>query len=67
MKKKTGENLLVAKAFNGRVIVSWLAHCLQDSLQSHPDHEILLLSAAAMSLDLIVPCACYIPGRDHRG
>lgn len=49
VKKKSGENLFTAKAYNGRVILMWLTHCLLDSEQHNPDHEILVLTCAAMS------------------
>ncbi|CAL1168318.1 unnamed protein product [Cladocopium goreaui] len=49
VKKKTGEILLTAKAFNGRVIVMWLNHCLLDAVQRNPDHQILVLTSVAMS------------------
>ena len=50
VKKKTGEILLTAKAFNGRVIVMWLNHCLLDAVQRNPDHQILVLTSVAMKL-----------------
>ena len=50
VKKKSGEILLTAKAFNGRVIVMWLNNCLLDALQSNPDHEMLILTSVAMNL-----------------
>ena len=50
MKQKNGDGLLVTKAYNARVIVSWLAHCLHDALQTHPDHETLLIASECMIL-----------------
>ena len=54
MKKKTGENLLTLKAYNGRVILMWLTHCLLDAEQHSPDHEILVLTCAAMIPGLVL-------------
>eukprot|EP00435_Cladocopium_sp_Y103_P022683 s1460_g5.t1 len=49
VKKKNGEILLTAKAYNGRIILMWLTHCLLDAVQHHPDHQILLMTSVAMS------------------
>lgn len=35
--KKTGDILLTAKAFNGRIICSWLADTLQTAAANFPD------------------------------
>ena len=60
MKKKNGDELLTAKAYNGRVIMSWLSDTLLVALAQHPDHETLLLTSSAMKLGprsmLIVVC-----------
>ena len=50
VKKKNGEVLLTAKAWNGRILVMWLNYCLLDAMQRHPQHEILLLTTVAMML-----------------
>lgn len=50
VKKKNGDVLLTAKAFNGRIILSWLSECLLEARGIHPDHEVLLLSSSAMNL-----------------
>ncbi|CAK9045248.1 unnamed protein product [Durusdinium trenchii] len=55
VKKKDGTELLTAKAFNGRLILSWLSHTLLVVLQQHPDHELLILTSAAMTLGV---CVC---------
>ena len=52
VKKKGGKILFTAKAYNGRCILSWLADCLLTALDSYPDHEVLVLTSAAMTLDL---------------
>ena len=52
MKKKGGKILFTAKAYNGRCILSWLADCLLTALDSYPDREVLVLTSAAMTLDL---------------
>ena len=49
-RKKTGEVGLIAKAWNGRCILSWLSHCLQDALVLHGDNEKVVLSATGMIL-----------------
>ena len=56
MKKKNGDELFTAKAYNGRVILSWLSHTLLLALQQHPDHEILLLTSSAMKLGCVIHC-----------
>ena len=52
VKKKGGKILFTAKAYNGRCILSWLSDCLLTALDSYPDHEVLVLTSAAMTLDL---------------
>ena len=47
---KTGEVGFVAKAWNGRCILSWLNHCLLDALAVHDQNETLVLTSAAMIL-----------------
>ena len=47
VKKKTGENLFTAKAYNGRVIVLWLSHCLLDAVGQHPGNDLLVLTSVA--------------------
>ncbi|CAK8999463.1 Uncharacterized protein SCF082_LOCUS6057 [Durusdinium trenchii] len=49
VKKKNGDELFTAKAFNGRLISSWLNHTLFVALQRHPNHETLFLTSSAMS------------------
>ncbi|CAK9036671.1 Uncharacterized protein SCF082_LOCUS21823 [Durusdinium trenchii] len=49
VKKKNGDELFTAKAFNGRLILSWLNHTLFVALQRHPNHETLILTSSAMS------------------
>lgn len=53
IKQRNGDGLLVAKGYNGRVIVAWVASCLVDALQNFPDHEILLLATNCMLLGTI--------------
>ncbi|CAK9000629.1 unnamed protein product [Durusdinium trenchii] len=50
VKKKNGQNLFTAKAFNGRCILSWLADRLMTAVESHPQHQILNLTSSAMTL-----------------
>ncbi|CAL1126268.1 unnamed protein product [Cladocopium goreaui] len=47
--RKTGEVGLVAKAWNGRCVLRWLSHCLQDALVSNGDNDCLVLTTAATS------------------
>ncbi|CAL1166692.1 unnamed protein product [Cladocopium goreaui] len=48
VKTKNGEILMTAKAYNGRIILMWLNHCLLDAVQHHADHQILLMTSVAM-------------------
>ena len=48
--RKTGEVGLVAKAWNGRCVLRWLSHCLQDALVSNGDNDCLVLTTAATTL-----------------
>lgn len=50
-RKRTGEVGLVAKAWNGRIILVWLSHCLQEVLAFNPADEKLVMASAAMILD----------------
>ena len=50
VKKKSGQNLLTAKAYNGRCILSWLSDCLLTALASHQNNEMLILTSDAMTL-----------------
>ena len=50
VKKRTGEDLLTLKAYNGRCVVSWLSHSLLQALLLHPDNEILVLTSSCMTL-----------------
>lgn len=50
--KKNGDEILTTKAYNGRVILSWLHHCLLEVVQANPNHELLILTSTAMNLDL---------------
>lgn len=50
VKKRNGDEMLTAKAYNGRVICSWLNHALLEALDLHPNHEILNLTSAALNL-----------------
>ncbi|CAK8995261.1 Uncharacterized protein SCF082_LOCUS4272 [Durusdinium trenchii] len=52
VKKKNGDELFTAKAFNGRLISSWLNHTLFVALQRHPNHETLILTSSAMTLGI---------------
>ncbi|CAL1132282.1 unnamed protein product [Cladocopium goreaui] len=49
VKKKDGNELFTAKAYNGRVILSWLNHTLLGVLAQRPDHQILHLTSAAVN------------------
>lgn len=51
VKKKNGQNLLTAKAYNGRCILSWLSDCLLTALDSHQNNEMLILYSDAMTLN----------------
>lgn len=50
VKKKNGDELFTSKAYNGRVILSWLSHTLLLAVRQHPNHAILLLTSSAMKL-----------------
>lgn len=45
---KTGEALLLAKAYNGRVVLSWLSDLLQNVQSDHPENNELVLESVAM-------------------
>ncbi|CAL1134099.1 unnamed protein product [Cladocopium goreaui] len=47
---KTGEVGLIAKAWNGRCILSWLNHCLLDVVNQHGDNEKVVITSAALTL-----------------
>lgn len=49
VKKKNGENLFTAKAYNGRVVLLWLAQCMLHAVEMYPDNQIVVLTAVAMS------------------
>ena len=62
VKKKNGDELLTAKAFNGRVIMSWLNHTFLAALEQHADNEILLLTSSAMKLGYNIFVLCTVGG-----
>lgn len=47
---------MTAKAFNGRIITSWLRHCLEDAVQCgrFPNHERLHVASLAMNLGILL-------------
>lgn len=45
--KKNGQIMLSAKAFNGRVILEWIAKCLADFEGTQNDARLSLLSSCA--------------------
>lgn len=49
VKKKNGENLFTAKAYNGRVVLLWLAQCMLHAVEMYPDNQIVVLTSVAMS------------------
>lgn len=47
--KKTGQEMLTAKAYNGRCVLSWLAHCLLEAMEVHTDNDLLVLESSCLS------------------
>ena len=58
VKKKDGNELFTAKAYNGRVILSWLNHTLLGVLAQRPDHQILHWTSAAVNLGCLNSLGC---------
>ncbi|CAK9073902.1 unnamed protein product [Durusdinium trenchii] len=52
VKMKTGEILLLAKAWNGRVLVDWLASTLREVAPNHPGFDGGILETACVALQL---------------
>lgn len=50
MRKRTGEIGLIAKAWNGRCILSWLSSCLQEALVTHGNNDELVMACSATTL-----------------
>ena len=48
--KKTGQEMLTAKAYNGGGVLSWLAHCLLEAMEVHTDNNLLVLESSCLTL-----------------
>ena len=48
--KKTGQEMLTAKAYNGRCVLGWLAHCLLAAVEVHTDNDLLVLVSSCLTL-----------------
>lgn len=57
VKKKDGHRLMTCKAYNGRVVMEWLAHELRAATDSgvHGDHDRLQLATVCLNLECIGP------------
>ena len=51
--KKTGQEMLTAKAYNGRCVLSWLAHCLLAAVDVHAGDDLLVLESSCLTLGFI--------------
>ena len=56
VEKKSGDILLTHKAFNGRIIMEWLAYELHTALASglHPNHRRLEFCSVVMNLVIFI-------------
>ena len=52
MQKSGGEIVFTLKAYNGRVVTEWLAHCLADVASKPHDDERIPMTYVAMMLSL---------------
>ena len=51
--KKSGDILFTGKAFNNRVVMEWLAHCLRQHVQQNYTDERIPCMTLAMILSLV--------------
>ena len=49
---KSGEDIMVLKAYNGRCVLSWLGQELLEALEVHHDNDLLVLVASCTKLCL---------------
>ena len=65
MAKSGGEILWNLKAYNGRVVTEWLAHCLQDAASRPFQDERLPFTYLAMKLSCTLPKLGFVLSGVH--
>ena len=63
--KSGGEVLWNLKAYNGRVVTEWLAHCLQDAASRPFQDERLPFTSLAMKLSCMLPKQVFVLSGVH--